>query len=178
MLGLSEGAIVNEDKPPVLKNLGIILDAPDPQTKRAGDLLFDKKAVWEDGGSYSDKTFGEFGELGKRKDIPNVPGVEYNYAVPIGTKVYTAGDGIARVFYIEHTQDWGINIQPKDGSRWNIGQEHIVNLAVQDGDMVRAGDTLGEATSNRMDYATTQLSVWTGEKRLLNSVHFPFWKMV
>lgn len=159
---------------PVLENLGIFLDAPNIQTKRAGDLLFDKKVVWEDEGSYSDKSFGEFGELGKRKDTPNSPGVEYNYAVPIGTKVHAAGGGVVRVFYIEHTQDWGINIQPEEGSQWNIGQEHIVNLNVKDGDMVKAGDVLGEATPNKMDYATTQLSVWTGGKGIIKYCPFPF----
>ena len=109
---------VTEEMIPVLKNLGIILDTPNTQTKRAGDLLFDKKVVWEDGGQYSDKAFGEFGEMGKRKDIINLPGVEYNYAVPIGTKVYAAGDGIAHIFYIEHTEDWGVNIQPEKNSQW------------------------------------------------------------
>ena len=165
---------VTEEMIPVLKNLGIILDTPNTQTKRAGDLLFDKKVVWEDGGQYSDKAFGEFGEMGKRKDIINLPGVEYNYAVPIGTKVYAAGDGIAHIFYIEHTEDWGVNIQPEKNSQWNIGQEHIINLNVKEGDLVKAGDVLGEATPNKMDYATTQLSVWTGGKGIVKYCPFYF----
>ncbi len=154
--------IGSEDKPPVIKNLGIMLDTPNTQTQRAGDLLFDRKVVWKDDGSFSDKAFGEFGELGKRRDAPNFPSVEYNFAVPIGTKVYAAGDGIARIFYIKHSEDWGVNIQPKVGSKWNIGQEHMINLLVKEGDVIKAGTILGEATPNRMGYATTQLAVWTG----------------
>ena len=55
-----EEITVEENKRPVLKNLAVVLDTPNIQTKLAGDLLFDKKVVWEDGGSYSDKSFGEF----------------------------------------------------------------------------------------------------------------------
>ncbi len=165
--------VVYEEQNPVLKNVGIMVDVPNAQTKRAGDLLFDKIVVWEDGGSYSDKVFGEFGELGKRKDIPNFPGVEYNFAVPIGTKVYAAGDGVAHVGPIEHTQDWFVNIQP-EGSRWFIGQEHIVNLVVREGDRVQAGDILGDATPNRMGYATTQLAVWTGGQQIIKYCPFFF----
>lgn len=163
-----------DDYIPILKNLGIVLDVPDKETKRAGDLLFDKKVVWEDGGSYSDKAFGDFGEMGKRKDAPNFPGVEYNFAVPIGTKIYAAGDGIANVFYIEHTKDWGVNIVIYSGSKWNIGHEHLVNLNVKDGDIVKSGDILGEATPNSMDYATTQLAVWTGGKEIIKYCPFLF----
>jgi len=81
---------------------------------------------------------------------------------------------IRRAASLHQIEMMELNVQPENESRWNIGQEHIINLNIKDGDIVKAGDILGKATPNKMDYATTQLSVWTGGEGIVKFCPFGF----
>lgn len=62
-----------------------------------------------------------------------------------GTKVVSAIDGMV-AFIKEQTEanDFEVFIQPKEGSMWTLGYDHIVNVAVQKDDSIKAGDVIGE----------------------------------
>lgn len=155
---------VIEDKPPVLKNLGINIELWNKQTNLAGNLIFTSKVLYTDANIKNEKVFAEFGEF---EHVINNPGrsVEYWFFLQPGTKIHAAADGIVHVFYIEHTKDWGINISPRQGSMWFVGHEHLINLVVKEGDIVRAGDVIGDAMAHKsfgVDLGFTELAVWTG----------------
>lgn len=61
------------------------------------------------------------------------------------TKVVSAIDGV--VTFIKEqseTSDFEVFVQPKDGSAWTVGYDHLVNVVVTKDQTVKAGDTLGE----------------------------------
>lgn len=62
------------------------------------------------------------------------------------TEVIAAIDGI--IVNIKEQNEVGITdyevfIQPKEGSAWTVGYDHLVNVPVKKGDFVKAGDVLG-----------------------------------
>lgn len=62
-----------------------------------------------------------------------------------GTKAVSAIDGV--VTFIKEqseTSDFEVFVQPKDGSAWTVGYDHLVNVVVTKGQKVKAGDVLGE----------------------------------
>ncbi len=130
----SESAVATEDDI-VLKNLGI--DTLD-------NVLIDSNALRE----YSSKGlkgFYVFGDkLGGKEDTRLNPNFEYSSLKP-GTKVVAAIDGV--VAFIKEQTDSGdkeVFIQPKDGSAWTVGYDHLANVTVQKGASVSAGDIIGE----------------------------------
>ncbi len=154
------------NSPPVLKNLGVNIDSWNKQTNLAGDLIFTKKLLFDDGRVFNDKVFLDFGH--KDKYRPNdIGSIEYWFYVPLGTKLMAPTDGFVQVAFFNHTQDWGINIKSKD-SNWIVSFEHVVNLKVKDGDIVKAGDIVADAaprTTFNNEIAMTELAVWEGGNR-------------
>ena len=179
-----ERTIINEDTPPVLKNLAINMGPWNRQTNLAGDLVFSKKLLFNDGFINNEKAFLEFGEFDHMINNPD-RSVEYWWFLSPGTKVRAPADGVVSVGFFEHTKDWGVGIAKGGwtsygapiGSKWIIGHEHLVNLEVKDGDIVKAGDILGEAAPRTFpgeDFGFTELSVWTGGATIFKYCPFEF----
>jgi len=171
------------DNKPVLKNLAVNMGPWDRQTNRAGDLVFSKKLLFNDRFINNEKVFLEFGEFDHLINNPD-RSVEYWWFLSPGTKVRAPVNGVVSVGFIEHTKDWGVNIaqgwtswKAPTGSKWIIGQEHLVNLVVKDGDIVKAGDIIGEASPRQFpgeDFGFTELSVWTGGATIIKYCPFEF----
>ncbi|MEK6872870.1 MAG: M23 family metallopeptidase [Nanoarchaeota archaeon] len=152
---------IKEDKPSVLKNLGVNIDAWNKQTNLAGDLLFTKDLLFDDGNIMNEWVFVEFGGTGQRKSDPLGSNIEYWFFVPLGTKLRAPVDGIIQVVFFNHTQDWGINFYSDKGNNWIVSFEHVVNLVVKEGDVVKAGDIIAEAASRiNKEIAMVELAVW------------------
>ncbi len=83
--------------------------------------------------------FGDTLEGGRRN-----PTFEYS-SLKEGTQVVAAMDGVI-TFVREQTQsnDFSVFLQPAQGSAWTIGYDHLVNLSVRAGDVVKAGTVLGQ----------------------------------
>ena len=162
-----------KDLLPILKNLGINIDTWNKQTNLAGDLMFDNGVIYDDGNVAGNKVFLDFGMKDKYR-VNDVGAIEYWFYVPIGTKVRSPIDGTVQVVFFEHTKDWGVNMIPKE-SKWIVSFEHLVNLKVKEGDIVRAGDIVGEAApriGNRI--AMVELAVWTGGGSIIKYCPFNF----
>ena len=72
------------------------------------------------------------------------PNFEYA-SLKSGTKIVSAIDGV--VGFIKEqpdSKDYEVFIQPKEGSMWTIGYDHVTKVAVEKGATVKAGDVLGE----------------------------------
>src|SRR3989344_3360954 len=102
-----ERTIINEDTPPVLKNLVVNMGPWDRQTNRAGDIVFSKKLLFNDGYINNEKVFLGFGEFEHSVNNPD-RSVEYWWFLSPGTKVRAPADGVVSVGCFEHTKDWGV----------------------------------------------------------------------
>lgn len=162
------------EKPfPVLKNLGINIESWNKQTNLAGDLIFSKKLLFDDGRVSNDKVFIDFGHKEKYRS-DDIGSIEYWFFVPLKTKVRAPVDGKVQVVFFNHTQDWGVNFMQEESS-WIVSFEHVVNVAVKDNDMVKAGDFIGEAAPRRTfnnEIAMVEFVVWESGKQIVK--HCPF----
>lgn len=124
-------AVVSKGSELVLQNLGL---------ENFDSMIVDTNAV-PDYRSNGLKGFYVFGDVleGNRLN----PTFEYA-SMKADTKVISALDGVV-VFIKEQpdTKDAEVFIQPAEGSPWQVGYDHITNLAVKKGDFVKAGDIIG-----------------------------------
>jgi hypothetical protein len=116
---------------PVLYNLGI---------ESLDSIQFDQNALREFA-QFGLKGFYIFGDAlsGGRRN----PNFEYS-SLKEGTRVVSAIDGV--VVNIERqaeSNDFEVFIQPKDGSAWTLAYDHLVNVTLQRGDVVKVGTVLG-----------------------------------
>lgn len=165
----------SEDENPRLKNLGIEIDSWNKNTNLAGDLLFSKSLVYDDGRVSGNKVLVDFGHTEKYRP-DGIGNIEYWFHVPLGTKVMAPIDGKVTIDFFDHTEDWGVNIHP-ESSDLIISFEHVVNVAVKEGDMVQTGDIIGEAAPRNTfndKIAMTELAVWRGGSGIIKYCPFDF----
>jgi len=141
---------------PILKNIGFNLDFYDPSTKKAGDILFVNKI----GDHFNNKIFLEFAHEVVGTDGPSIL-PHPTYFLPLGTKLFSPVEGkIDKVNYQERDDDYEINIIPDGLPSWRVSFDHIINLKVQEGDKVRAGDIVGEVAQRNSPAIPPELG-WT-----------------
>ena len=125
----------NENTSHYIKNLGVSFGAYDSTTGKAGDFVFDAS---------SDKPFIEFGENaiidspGNPKDNP-----AFEYYLDPNINVFAISNGtITRLEYQSDTDDYQI-FSRESGASFMVIYDHITNPIVSEGDVVLAGDYLG-----------------------------------
>ena len=136
--------------------------------------MFSSDILFEDQNVLSEWVFVEFGAKGQRKNDES-KNIEYWFFVPIGTEVKAPVDGTVEVGFFKHTQDWGINFYHKDNREWIVSYEHVVDVKVNDGDRVKAGDIVARAApriGNKV--AMTELAVWKGGQHIYKYCPFDF----
>ncbi len=160
---------------PVLHNFGVNIEPLNKQTNKAGNIIFTKKLLFDDGRVSNDKAFIDFGSKDKYlKD--SIGTIEYWFFVPLKTQVKAPISGKVGVSYFEHTKDWGINIYPP-GSEYIVSFEHLVNLNFKDGEIVNVGEIVGEAAPRvtfNYDIAMVELAVWKGGSNIFKFCPFDF----
>ncbi len=93
-----------------------------------------------------------------------------------GTEISVPIDGRVQVVFFDHSQDWGISIV-HEGPNWIVSFEHLVNVKLKDGDFVKSGDIVGEASPRNTfndEIAMTELAVWIGGKNIVKCCPFIF----
>jgi len=162
--------IIEKDKPPVLKNLGINIQPWDKTTNRAGDFEFKNK-------NYVDnKIFTEFAhkivnDMGE-KLLP-----EIGFNVPVGTKVVSPIDGVVTgVGFYEPSQDYIISMKTNESTPWIVGFEHIYNMRIKVGDRVLVGQELAEVSPSygKTEFGNVEIDVWTGGHGIIKYCPFEF----
>jgi hypothetical protein len=135
----SNETVITDDAPVaeanlVLQNVGI---GPD-------DILVTQQAVreYESRGLKGFYIFGD--KLGGKDDTRINPNFEFS-SVKAEAKIVSAIDGV--IGFIKEqpeSKDYEVFVQPKEGSMWTVGYDHLVDVAVKKGDKVKAGDVLGK----------------------------------
>jgi hypothetical protein len=119
----------------VISNLGVTFGPWDPVTNTAGDFVF---LVRER------KLFLEFGavvsaEGGGTKELPT-----FEYRLRRDALVRAIADGrVIRAVFQEETGDYEFLMESTQDPSFQVGYDHVLNPTVSLGDIVRAGDVLG-----------------------------------
>ncbi|MBI4017665.1 MAG: peptidoglycan DD-metalloendopeptidase family protein [Candidatus Aenigmarchaeota archaeon] len=162
----------DERKEFALSGLGVSFDRWQGAT--AGDFIFDEAVLFEDDYIKNNKVFLEFGV---REHVKNNPdqNIEYWYFLKPGTEVRAIVEGTISISFIEHSQDWAVHMHP-EGSQYIVSFEHLQNLQVEEGDVVKPGDVLGEAVpwSANDKVGFTELAVWQGGSAIYKYCPFDF----
>ncbi len=142
---------------PVLRNLEFNFDRYNPDTSRAGAFLF---------GSFDSQIFLEFGDTVVNDQGPKMLAT-FEYRVDPNAKLYAVSYGtVYRVHYKATEGDYEILTYTSDNSEdelsWNVNYDHLQNPNVKVGDVVNAGDVLGNAGAWTDGLARTELIVTDG----------------
>ena len=140
-----KGDDINFDLP-VIENIGIDLDFYNETTKKAGDFQFDTFICpWGEDNSY-DKIFYDYGE----SSINDNGSIKWEpqpiFIVPLGTKVHAITDGKVSSISTLYSGDYTIHIIKEDNPKWTYEHEHVINVTVEVGDMVTAGQEIAEVS--------------------------------
>ncbi len=144
----------------LIKNLIVDFDEYDPETGRAGAFIFH-------GGLQ--KVFYEFLSLTDAGDkvLPT-----FEYIVADDANVYSPIDGkVTYVEYQDDSQDYEVHINPLIGdNQMTAGLDHVLNIQVEVGDTVTAGDVIGNPGTHSWDgYGRVEIEIF-GD----NYMHCPF----
>lgn len=154
MLGVFAFFIINceskdsaDSTPPVLKNLAVEFAAlGSPESGMAGDFDL-TKSTSACGGSSSncdcvsqEKIFLEFGAEVTGKFLPT-----FEYIVKDTADVVSPIDGVVVDVSEQSSQnDYHIWIKPNSNSTWTLEVDHVLDVQVNEGDTVTAGQLLGK----------------------------------
>lgn len=152
------------DAPPLLlKSVGIDLGEYDAAHQTVGDLAFTKKKL------QFGVLFSEFGftipadqtRNGQAKENP-----QPTWLVPLGTKVHALVDGVVVHVTKLYSDDYSVMVATDSKSRWMYETEHIINLLVKEGDVVKAGQVIGEVSPHSSEgnsgYGMVEIGILRG----------------
>lgn len=146
---------LQEDEPPVLlKHLGFDFDYYNPDTGKAGAIVFRKDAV------YGNRVWTDFGHTDARSGKTQPQPV---FLLPVKTKVYATINGVVVDIPKLYSGDYSIHIATSRRSRWRYELEHVVNPTVKVGDKVKAGQVIAEVgPDNGRDYGYLDVGILKG----------------
>ena len=126
-----------------IKSLAINLDYYDPETNMAGDLVFTQDSFPEETvpalfTDYGTEVAGNSANNWQSRLNP-----QPTFIAPLGTEVHALIDGEVVAIPQLYSGDYSIHMQGK-GSDLIFETEHVINLKVQIGDKVKAGDVIAE----------------------------------
>lgn len=128
-----------------IKNLPIEIDTYDPVTGKAGEVTFPTEE-FTDGAlnmiffPYGYVIPGNSANGGKEKTNP-----QPTFLAPVGTKVRALIDGEVVAVSKLYSNDYSIHMKG-EGSELIFETEHVINVTVEVGDKVKAGDEIAEVS--------------------------------
>lgn len=141
----SSSSILSDSGRPALMNLGVKFDKYDPQTGKAGDFVFDKSSLQSNHGS--NKIFFEFASSPGNGNTKLLP--ELTYAqIDKNADILAVLDGkVVENRLQEGTNDYAVSVVY--GNNWVVNYDHLTQVKVKNGDMIKVGQVLGKPSPNR-----------------------------
>jgi hypothetical protein len=125
-----------------IEHIGINLAPYDPETNSVGDVVFTEEELGEYDRPYFDYGF----QIGASSAAPARKNPQPTFIVPLGTKVHSLVDGVVTNVPKLYSDDYSVHVQASEDSEMIFETEHIINVTVKVGDIVKAGDVLGEVS--------------------------------
>lgn len=130
---------------PTIKHIGINLDYYDSKTNMAGDLRFTKSTF----ASSMQMLFSEFGyEIPGNSATGGIAkrNVQPTFIAPLGTKVHSLVDGVVVDVPKLYSNDYSVMVRA-EGSNLVFETEHVINVVVKKGDVLKAGQVVAEVSN-------------------------------
>ena len=138
--GVSKTSVDAENKGVKIKHLGIDLGYYDASTNKAGDVAFTKGTL------QFKRLFFEYGFIVPANSVgPEKKNPQPTFILPLGTKVHALIDGEVAEVPKLYSGDYSVMLQGK-GSDLIFETEHVMNVKVKKGDIVKAGDVIAEVS--------------------------------
>ncbi len=137
----------------VLKNLLVDFAPWDPETDTAGAFIFRTNF---------DKVFFEFGAVVTGPDGPKTLST-FEYIVDEDADLYAPMDAkVNLITYQEDSSDYEIHLKiPNSDSQMTLGIDHVLNPTVAVGDVVSAGDVIGNpGTWSTEGFGRTEIEIF------------------
>jgi len=123
-----------------IKHLGVNLAPYDAATNRAGDFVFTRESM-----SFN-LLFFNFGFVVPANSVgPEKVNPQPTFILPMGTKVHALIDGEVVSITKLYSNDYSVMLKGP-GSDLIFELEHVINVTVNVGDRVRAGDVVAEVS--------------------------------
>lgn len=129
-----------------IKHLGVNIDYYDPVTNKAGDFDFSVQEL------HDNMLFMDYGYfIPASSASPDKYNPQPTFILPLGTPVHSLVDGVVVGVPELYSSDYSVQVQG-DGSDLIFETEHVVNVTVQEGDRVKAGDVIAEVSPHDSNY--------------------------
>ena len=135
---------------PVIENIGLNIDYYNTTTNKAGDFQFDTFIYPWGEEIYNKKVFYDYGFILTDEDGTNELEPQPIFIAPLGTKVHAITSGVVSVISTLYSDDYTIQVIKDDNPKWIYEHEHVINVSVEVGDKVTAGQIIAEVS----DYNT------------------------
>jgi len=142
----NESSEDNQDNSlPIIENIGIEIDYYNDTTNKAGDFQFDT-FTYSWGGIYNEKIFYDYGDssINETGAIKLEP--QPIFIVPLGTKVHAITSGVVSDISTLYSGDYTIHVIKENNPKWVYEHEHVINVSVNIGDKVTAGQEIAEVS--------------------------------
>lgn len=144
-----------------IKHLGIELAAYDPTTQTVGDIKFTNIKLEQN------RLFFDYGyEVPASSAGPAKRNPQPTFIVPLGTKVHSIVDGVVVNIPKLYSNDYSIHVASSPESNIIYEMEHVINVTVQVGDEVKAGDVVAEVsdydTRNTPGFGLVEIGILEG----------------
>jgi hypothetical protein len=138
------------DEPPVkIKHIGINLAPYDPKTNKAGDIVFTKDGL----SAYGNILFFEYGALAEANSAAQARlNPQPTFIIPLGTPIHSLIDGVVVKIEKLYSNDYSVMVATDKKSQWIYELEHVINPKVKEGDKVKAGQVVAEASTHDSQY--------------------------
>ena len=140
----------NDSGLPIIENIGINIDYYNETTNKAGDFQFDTFIFPWGEGIYNEKVFYDYGFISTNEDGTTELEPQPIFIAPLGTKVHAITSGVVSAISTLYSDDYTIQVIKEDNTRWIYEHEHVINVSVEVGDKVTAGQIIAEVS----DYNT------------------------
>jgi len=131
---------------PIIENIGLEIDFYNNATNKAGDFEFDTFIYPWGEEIYNHKVFYDYGDISTNEEGVTELEPQPIFIVPLGTKVHAITSGVISDISTLYSDDYTIHVIKPENPKWTYEHEHVINLTVEIGDKVTAGQIIAEVS--------------------------------
>jgi len=129
---------------PQIENIGLEIDFFYNETNKAGDFEFDTFVYPRGQEIYNHKIFYDYGDMSTDDNGTVKLEPQPMFIAPLGTKIHAITSGVVSSISTLYSNDYTIHVIKPQNPKWTYEHEHVINVTVEIGDKVIAGQIIAE----------------------------------